>query len=81
MATMPTPEESGKEILAIFQEYDVRPGKGLKLQHIESKWDSKHDNKEDLIAGLLWLDSKGFIEQKMPERHFVYLTAAGYEAT
>ena len=80
MATLPTPEESGKRILQIFRQDNIKAGGMLLIQVIGTHWGTGRS--EDLISGLQWLDEQGFIEQKeSTTSQAVFLTDAGYEAS
>jgi hypothetical protein len=81
MATLPTSEESGRKILSMYGEYNVRPGEMLQLRTINVKWMKSMQRSEDLIAGLEWLGEMEFIEQKDGKSQDVFfLTEKGFAA-
>ncbi len=81
MATLPTPEEIGKKILAFYGQHNVRPGEMMLLQNLNI-WSMKLGQRgEDLIAGLEWLEQQGYIEQKDGKSNdALFLTEAGFAA-
>ena len=79
MATLPTPEESGRRILNIFRNDNIRAGEMLLIQVIRTHWGA--DRIEDLLSGLHWLGEQGFIEQQDDRTsQAVFLTEAGFQA-
>lgn len=81
MATLPTPEESGRKILNMYGEYNVRPGEMLQLRVINVNWVKLMQRSEDLIPGLEWLGEMEFIEQKEGKsQDAFFLTETGFAA-
>ena len=81
MATLPTPEETGKNILAFYGQHNVRPGEMMLLRNLNI-WSMKSGQRgEDLIAGLEWLEQQGYIEQKDGKSNdALFLTEVGFAA-
>lgn len=77
MATLPTMEEIERAILDIFEELNVRAGRGLLLQALSAQW-PKSFTQEELLRGLASLVAKRYIEQS--QRHHYILTEQGYAA-
>lgn len=81
MATMPTPEEIGMQILSLYAEHKVRPGEMLMLRNINLWWMNLGGRGDDLVAGLEWLGEKGYLEQQAGKSSDVlFLTQAGFDA-
>jgi hypothetical protein len=81
MATIPTPEESGRKILAFYGQRNIRPGEMLLVQNLNSWWIKSRERSEDLVAGIEWLGDKGYIEtQDEKSNGALFLTDAGFAA-
>ena len=81
MATLPTPEETGKRILAYYGQSNVRPGEMMLLRNINIWWMNQGRRGDDLVAGLQWLGDQGFLEQKDDKStDALFLTESGFAA-
>lgn len=81
MATLPTPEESGRVILDIYGKFNVRPGEMLQTRTLLANWIKTGLKNEDLANGLEWLGEQGFIEQKEGKSDdALFLTKIGFAA-
>lgn len=81
MATLPTPEDRGKKILAIFKQLGIEAGQSLIFGKILSYVAKNTISEEDLNIGLSWLEEKGYVEKKKDGISlFIVLTEKGYAA-
>ena len=79
MATLPTPEQSGGNILQIYKKYNIRPGEMLQIQVIKIKLMEMGKRTEDFEAGLKWLVEQGYLEQKEGKSdRVIFLTQKGF---
>jgi hypothetical protein len=62
MATLPTPEESARAILAIFKSKNARPGEVLIAGHVKMKFLTSGGRADDYAAGLKLAGEKGWLE-------------------
>ena len=63
MATIPTPEQSAREILSIFVTHaNMRPGNSLQLNHFFGIWIERGLHDEDLKHGMDYAQEKGWVE-------------------
>ena len=79
MATIPTPEESGRKILEEYKRDNRRAGEMMLLQGITARLMKRGERSEDIKSGLQWLLEQGYLEQK--EGHpsgAIFLTESGF---
>lgn len=80
MAKLPTPEESGRRILAIFADDNLRPGEMMLFACLYPRFLEKDARADDFEPGWQWLVDRGYLEvrtkKRPPERFF--LTDAGF---
>lgn len=62
MASIPTPEESAREILAIFNHFSSRPDEVLQYRSFNSLWLKRGLKNEDLIPGMTFAAQQGWVE-------------------
>lgn len=79
MAIIPTPEESGRKILQIYNQDNIRSGEMMLMQAITVRWMKIGGKEEDLNSGLKWLSEQGYLEQKEGElQTAIFLTESGF---
>lgn len=78
MATLPTPEETSREILSIFvTSFNCRPEEVLRINNFHSIWHSRRLRAEDFKSGMEFAVNKGWIEVLKGGSSF-RLTASGF---
>ena len=81
MATIPTPEESGHKILAIFGQFNIRPGEMLPFASLHQAFINMGGSANDFKLGIDWLCDMGYVEirtdKRPPDRFF--LTEDGFK--
>lgn len=80
MAALPTPEESGRAILAIFSRFNVRPGNMLMFGTVHPAFLQAGYAAADFKPAMQWLESNSYIDLKGKPTGPYFLTDAGYEA-
>jgi len=81
MAKVPTPEESGRTILAIFGHFNIRPNEMLQFASLYPTFLRHGARASDFRPGVDWLVEQGYIEvrsDKWPPNAF-FLTQDGFE--
>lgn len=78
MATFPTPEECGRKVLDVFQDFGVRPGKFLPYGSLLARWTENSWAPEDLPIGIGYALDNGWIEQSEERETFLILTQTGF---
>ena len=76
MATLPTPEENARMILALYQKHGRRPGEVLMSNNLQSLVMAQAVRAQDVNDGLKWGYEQGWFEQGPNGSH--RLTDAGY---
>jgi len=76
MATIPSPEEFARKILAIFIEFNLRAGECLPQRTLVGIWSNKGLRFDDLNAGIEYAVAQGWIERG--ENHVYFLTEKGF---
>ena len=76
MAELPTPEESARMVLKIYEHFRTRPGEGLSTQNFLAVAADQGLNTNDLLDGLRYGDEKGWFENG--PNGSVRLTEAGF---
>ena len=76
MATLPTPEESARKVLKIYEHLGTRPGEGLSTQNISVVAAKQGLSTNDLRDGLRYGDKQGWFEDG--PNGSVRLTEAGF---
>jgi len=80
MSKIPTDEQVGMTILAIFGKYKVRPGEMLKLGVIRDNIERYDGFRiEDVSRGVKWLLDNGHIEQGREKGDMLFLTQSGFD--
>ena len=82
MATVPSPEESGRRILAIFACDNLRAGEMMRWPALHSNFLNGGGRADDFEAGLRWLIRQRYAEvrtERWPPQE-VFLTKAGFDA-
>ena len=78
MATVPTPEESAREILSIFvNQFKCRSGGVLRINSFNSVWSSRGNATEDFEPGMRHAAEKDWVEVQ-PGGHSYKLTDQGF---
>jgi len=62
MATLPTPEQSARAILAIFREKSIRPGQILMAGQVNLQFLTSGGTAEDYGAGLTYAGERNWLE-------------------
>lgn len=63
MATLPTPEETAREILSIFVgHFNSRPGHVLRINNFLAVWHSRRLQSEDFKPGMEFAVEKEWVE-------------------
>ncbi len=63
MATLPTPEQSAREILSIFVDhFNLRSGKVLDINNFRAVWESRKLSHQDFKPGMEFAISQGWVE-------------------
>lgn len=78
MATIPTPEESGRKILEEYKRDNRRAGEMMLLQGITARLMKRGERSEDIKSGLQWLVNQGYLEQKRKKLGMFFLTESGF---
>ena len=78
MAQLPTPVECGRQVLSIYKSMGIRAEQILLLQNLRRGFLNPPWHEEDLIAGLKWCISQGYLREGKP--HAYFLTAKGFES-
>lgn len=78
MATIPTPEESGRKILEEYKRDNRRAGEMMLLQGITARLMKRGERSEDIKSGLQWLVNQGYLEQKREKLGMFFLTESGF---
>ncbi|MFB3897539.1 MAG: hypothetical protein ACE14V_14680 [bacterium] len=76
MATLPTPEESGKRILSFYGSDGLRSGEMELWQSLHQRFLSSEWRSSDFNQGLKWCLEQGYLEEK--KTNMYYLTDTGY---
>ncbi len=77
MAKIPTREESGRKILAIYNQDGVRVGEMIQWQSLHPRFtEDSHWRTVDFDAGIQWCIERGFLEERTPKMYF--LTESGF---
>lgn len=78
MATLPTPEESARAILSIFQAHGCRSGEALMAGAVNTQFlTGTKGRSEDYVAGLQYAGEHGWLEEGP---NSLKLTDAGFAA-
>lgn len=83
MATLPTPEETAREILAIFVEhFKCRPEDVLLINNFLAVWPNRGLAAEDFNTGMEYAVEQGWVEAQHQQtiRESFKLTSAGFAA-
>lgn len=75
MAVIPQPQDLAREILAVLHEAGRRPGEGMNIAALRSKFGDPRPG-EDLQAGLTHALEQGWV--KVSDSGWVSFTAAGF---
>lgn len=76
MAELPTPEESGRAVLQIYEHFGTRPGEGLLPQNFLVRIFAMKLRKDDLVNGLEYGVEAGWFESGPND--MMILTDAGF---
>jgi hypothetical protein len=76
MATIPTPEETARELLAILRDDNLRAGQGMPLPALRSRYGNTRPA-QDLEAGLRFATEQGWLKI-VNSGFFVRFTEAGF---
>ena len=80
MATLPTPEETAREILAIFVgHFKSRPEHVLRVNNFLAVWHTRGLEAEDFKPGMEYAAAQGWVEVQ-PGGISFKLTSAGFAA-
>ena len=80
MATLPTPEETAREILAIFvSHFKSRPEDVLRINNFLAVWLPRGLAAEDFNPGMEYAVAQGWVEVR-PGGESFKLTSAGFAA-
>jgi hypothetical protein len=80
MATLPTPEETAREILAIFVgHFNSRPDHVLRVNNFLAVWHGRGLAAEDFKPGMEYAAAQGWVEVQ-PSGDSFKLTSAGFSA-
>ncbi|WP_414912591.1 hypothetical protein [Pseudomonas sp. IT-P44] len=78
MATMPTPEETAREILTIFvHHFNHRPDHVLRVNNFTAVWHSRGLEAADFKPGMIFAAQQGWVEV-LPNGESFKLTAKGF---
>lgn len=77
MASLPTPEHTAREILAIFVHFNNRPGDILLFQNFMNVWVIRKLRTEDFPPGMEFAAGHGWVEV-LPGGAKFKLTQAGF---
>lgn len=77
MATLPTPEQNGRLVLAVFEHFKSRPGHVLQPRNFISIFANNRWEMDDLKQGLAYAEEQGWIEDA---QNGIRLTEAGFAA-
>jgi len=75
MATIPTDEEMGLQILKVFEERNLRPGDYLPAGMLLAEMGKRRWHEDDFHRGVKWLVANGHVEET---RRGYVLTASGF---
>jgi len=75
MATIPTGEEMGLQILRVFEERNLRAGEYLPAGVLRAEMEEREWREDDFGRGLKWLVANGHVEEI---RRGYVLTAGGF---
>jgi len=79
MATLPTPEESARAILAIFSSPNSRPGHTLMAGHVNIAFQKAGGTAAEFGAGIKYaVETVGWLE--LGQNNTIKLTDAGFAA-
>jgi hypothetical protein len=76
MATLPTPEDSARKILAIFKSHNVRPDNVLMAGAVNIAFTKGGRTAAEYTEGLKYAEAKGWIETG--PNSSIKLTSAGF---
>jgi hypothetical protein len=79
MAQVPTPEESGLKILALYRQDNLRAGEMMLIQSLRARWLAADLREADLQTGLEWLLEQDYLKPNQGRMMF-WLTDAGFAA-
>lgn len=80
MATLPTPEETAREILAIFVgHFNSRPDSVLRVNNFFAVWHGRGLASEDFVPGMEYAAAQGWVEVQ-PSGDSFKLTSTGFSA-
>lgn len=78
MATLPTPEETARNILAIFVEhFKCRSGQVLRINNFSAVWHKRGLAAEDFKPGMKYAVAQGWVEA-LPTGDAFKLTSTGF---
>jgi hypothetical protein len=77
MANLPTPEDTAREILAIFAENNSRPGTVLRTNNFNAVWHTRGLASQDFKPGMEYAVSQGWVEV-LPGGASYRLTESGF---
>lgn len=78
MATLPTPEETAREILAIFvHHFNCRAEQSLRINNFNAVWHKRGLSHADFKPGMDYAVTKGWVEV-LPAGDTFKLTSAGF---
>ncbi len=78
MASMPTPEETAREILAIFvHQFNNRPDDVMRLNNFTAVWHSRGLDAADFTPGMTYAAQQGWVDV-LPKGESFRLTAKGF---
>jgi hypothetical protein len=76
MATLPTPEQSARAILAIFKLHNIRPGRVLMAGRVNMAFLTGRRTAAEYAEGLKYAEEKGWLEAG--PNAIIKLTDAGF---
>ena len=79
MAQVPTPEECGRQILALYRQDNLRANEMILAQSLRARLQGVRLREADLQSGLEWLIDQGYLRTDQRRTTF-WLTEAGFAA-
>ncbi|MGA2441321.1 MAG: hypothetical protein ABSH08_10200 [Tepidisphaeraceae bacterium] len=80
MATIPTPEQTGRVILSIFGQKNIRPNEQLLFGALHPAFLRQTNMRAaDFEPGIQWLEQQAFIDRKGNAKGPYFLTQAEFD--